>query len=145
MLWSLFSRPYTFTIEISHHKPLSFGDGHNCHDRHNMHNIHNCAYCDSCVRRKARNFLSRETLFSMAEDQNPKFTRWNLRPFPEDIKRECNVRAAKEGKKDWRWLADYLRKVLPIVETSDINSAQPPQETARIKAKKTKPRRKSTH
>ncbi|MGA2876674.1 MAG: hypothetical protein ABSE82_14205 [Nitrososphaerales archaeon] len=58
----------------------------------------------------------------MVQDQNPKFTRWNLRPFPEDIKRECNVRAAKEGKKDWRWLADYLRKVLPIVETSDINS-----------------------
>jgi hypothetical protein len=59
----------------------------------------------------------------MAEDQNPKFTRWNLRPFPEDIKRECNSRAAKEGKKDWKWLADYLRKVLPVIETSEVDSA----------------------
>jgi len=59
----------------------------------------------------------------MGEDQSQKLTRWNLRPFPEDIKRECNIRAAKEGKKDWRWLADYLRKVLPMVETSDIGSA----------------------
>ena len=59
----------------------------------------------------------------MAKDQKPKTTAWNLRPFPEEIKRECSSRAAKEGKADWKWLADYLRKVLPIVETSQAQDS----------------------
>jgi hypothetical protein len=46
---------------------------------------------------------------------------WNLRPFPKDIKQECNARAGKEGKKDWEWLADYLRKVLPLIQTSNFD------------------------
>jgi hypothetical protein len=59
----------------------------------------------------------------MADDQQPKMTSWNLRPFPEDLKRECNARAGREGKKDWKWLADYLRRVLPIIDTSEMPPA----------------------
>lgn len=84
--------------------------------------MHNCVHCDSCVHGKASDFYGGETPFSMAEDKDQELTRWNLRPFPVDIKRECNVRAAVEGKKDWKWLADYLRKVLPMVETSEVDS-----------------------
>jgi hypothetical protein len=56
---------------------------------------------------------------------------WNVRPFPEDLKRECKSRAAKEGKRDWEWLADYLRKVLPMIDTSGE-----PNRSATRKAKK---------
>jgi hypothetical protein len=69
----------------------------------------------------------------MAEPNEKPKGQWNLRPFPEDIKRECLSRASKEGKRDWKWLADYLRKVLPIIQTSDVLDSAHESEQAKIR------------
>ena len=68
-------------------------------------------------------------------DNPQEMTTWNLRPFPLDIKRECNVRAAKEGEKDWKWLADYLRKVLPLIETSEVEQTTEQQPEIKTKGR----------
>jgi hypothetical protein len=69
------------------------------------------------------------------EKPNPKG--WNVRPFPDSIKRECNARAGKEGKADWKWLADYLRKVLPLVQTSDSGGVlNSPDESGEAKVRR---------
>jgi hypothetical protein len=81
----------------------------------------------------------------MVDDQKPRVTAWNLRPFPEDIKRECNARAGKEGKADWKWLADYLRKVLPIIETSETtDTPEESRQTDNLRTQAEPNRRRAT-
>ena len=48
---------------------------------------------------------------------------WNIRPFPEDLKIECQKRALDERKHDYEWVAEKLRKSLAEpLETPVVDS-----------------------
>lgn len=45
----------------------------------------------------------------MANEKQPKLVTWNLRKFPENVKLECQSRAARERKTDPQFVAECVR------------------------------------